>query len=65
MNIIEPELHENCLRCGRKLRSDESKILGYGPTCWEKSKQEAPSISLFDMPSVVGHSNRVCDISDN
>ena len=29
-------LREKCLRCGRKLKTEESKLLGYGKTCREK-----------------------------
>lgn len=61
MNIIEPELHENCLRCGRKLRSEESKILGYGPICWEKHTAEMFTVPLFDMFRDSG----ICSNADN
>lgn len=43
----KPEEHEFCLRCGRKLRSDESRILGYGPMCLQKIKQNNRT-SLFN-----------------
>lgn len=36
--------HERCLRCGRKLRSDQSKLLGYGPSCYKKSQKEKSSV---------------------
>lgn len=26
-------IHENCGRCGRKLKTDKSRLIGYGPTC--------------------------------
>jgi hypothetical protein len=29
-------LYERCLRCGRKLKTEESKLLGYGKTCRDK-----------------------------
>lgn len=32
----EQDEHEYCLRCGRKLRSQESRQLGYGITCYKK-----------------------------
>lgn len=30
------QIHEHCIRCGRKLKSEEAKKLGYGPICWKK-----------------------------
>lgn len=29
-----------CLRCGKKLKSNQSKKLGYGPTCFRKHLKE-------------------------
>ena len=40
--------YEICKRCGRKLRSKESKILGYGPNCYKKYLKEA-SPQLFKL----------------
>lgn len=34
----EPTIHTHCLRCGKKLRSQESQILGYGKTCGKKMR---------------------------
>lgn len=34
------ELHEKCIRCGRKLSTPESKELGFGKICWEKWNNE-------------------------
>lgn len=34
------EKHQFCLRCGRKLKKEEAKKLGYGPTCWKKLEEE-------------------------
>lgn len=31
---------EHCKRCGRKLKSNESKLLGYGPTCYKRMLKE-------------------------
>lgn len=28
--------YEYCLRCGRKLKSEKAKQLGYGPHCYKK-----------------------------
>lgn len=40
-------LHENCLRCGRKLKSQASKELGFGKVCWEKYNSEDNYKKLF------------------
>ena len=32
------KLHTHCLRCGRRLKNPESKLLGYGVVCYEKIK---------------------------
>ena len=33
---MPPKIHTHCLRCGRKLKSQEAKERGYGKICWEK-----------------------------
>lgn len=36
-------IHSHCLRCGRKLKTDEAKVRGFGKICWQKhlsNKQE-------------------------
>lgn len=38
-----------CRRCGRKLKSDESKALGFGPTCYKRFMEETKLIPLFVM----------------
>ena len=45
----EPENeHEYCLRCGRKLKNPEARILGYGVICYKKLKnQRYHKIPLF------------------
>lgn len=41
-----------CKRCGRKLKSIESKERGYGKTCWEKAQRNAkPLFVLFETNS--------------
>ena len=37
--MVEREFNY-CLRCGRKLKKPESRILGYGKICYEKSKEK-------------------------
>ena len=32
--------HPLCFRCGRKLRSEESRKLGMGPVCYRKWQNE-------------------------
>ena len=41
--------YSNCLRCGRKLKSEESKKLGFGKICFEKWQHETEAKKLFDM----------------
>ena len=31
--------HDRCLRCGRKLKSEEARKIGYGKVCLEKTKK--------------------------
>lgn len=31
---------ERCKRCGRKLKNNESQLLGYGPGCYKKYIKE-------------------------
>lgn len=34
------KLNERCIRCGKKLKTTNSKILGYGPSCYKKYLKE-------------------------
>lgn len=36
-----------CLRCGRKLKTEASQLLGFGKTCWEKYNHENKYKELF------------------
>lgn len=38
MENKRPKEHEYCLRCGRKLKSAEARIKGYGTICERKIK---------------------------
>ena len=29
-------IHSHCLRCGRRLKTDEAKVRGFGKVCWQK-----------------------------
>lgn len=35
-NNILPKEHKYCLRCGRKLKTPENRLRGYGKICWLK-----------------------------
>lgn len=41
--------HIKCLRCGRRLKSEQSRQLGYGQICWEKSQLGNKSYNLLDI----------------
>ena len=36
----DEHIYTRCLRCGRKLKTEESKIRGYGKTCEQKMRTE-------------------------
>ena len=38
-----------CFRCGRKLKSEESRILGMGKICYQKWQNEQSTKSLFEV----------------
>lgn len=37
-----------CLRCGRKLKSEQAQLVGMGKICLEKSRQTENRRRLFD-----------------
>lgn len=39
--------YDRCLRCGRKLKSEEARKIGYGKTCLDKIKKENSVKRLF------------------
>lgn len=39
--------HEYCLRCGRKLKNQDARLLGYGTICYKKSRTDSTKKSLF------------------
>ena len=41
------EEYEYCLRCGRKLKNPDARILGYGKTCFEKLQKSDKTKALF------------------
>ena len=34
--MIKKAEHTKCIRCGRRLKSPETKERGYGDVCWKK-----------------------------
>ena len=44
----DSELHVRCLRCGRKLKTEDAKLRGYGPICYEKILSNKQSL-LFQV----------------
>lgn len=40
-----------CKRCGRKLKSTESKERGYGKTCWEKAQRNLKPLFVLSESS--------------
>jgi len=34
------KIYQKCLRCGRVLKRQENKELGYGPSCYKKMKNK-------------------------
>ena len=44
---MEQKEYEYCLRCGRKLRSQESRTVGYGNICLRKSRENPYYKRLF------------------
>ena len=37
------KVYTHCLRCGRKLKTDEARKRGYGKVCAEKLRQKSDS----------------------
>lgn len=37
MGKEQDKLYQYCLRCGRKLKTDETRRMGYGKTCAKKA----------------------------
>ena len=35
----QPKEYKYCLRCGRKLKNENARKIGYGPVCEKKSKK--------------------------
>lgn len=41
------KMYSYCLRCGKKLKDVQSRLLGYGPICYEKVCKEQHGTKLF------------------
>lgn len=50
---MEIKEHEYCLKCGRKLKKQEARLLGYGSVCYEKIKVHKTS-PLFNTNDKAG-----------
>lgn len=42
-----PEEHDYCLRCGRKLKNPDARLLGYGTICYSKIRTNSTQKPLF------------------
>jgi hypothetical protein len=49
--------HDNCIRCGRKLKTEASQELGFGKVCWEKFLAEDNMKRLFKMEKTNENTN--------
>lgn len=45
---MEEKIYTHCIRCGRKLKTDISKELGYGKICYEKIHTKLKQKPLFE-----------------
>ena len=41
------EEHDRCLRCGRKLKNPDARLLGYGTICYNKIRTDSTKKALF------------------
>ena len=46
------KLYKYCLRCGRRLKTEEARITGYGKTCKQKAEKKADIKPLIKNPMV-------------
>ena len=44
----EKELYQYCLRCGRKLKTDEARQRGFGKICALKTQTGYEQLKLFE-----------------
>ena len=50
----QKDLHPLCFRCGRKLKTEQSRLLGMGPTCYQKWQTEHNMNPLFNTGEIDG-----------
>lgn len=48
--------HIKCLRCGRRLKSEQSRELGYGEICWEKVNH---STKIYNLCNIVNNNANI------
>ena len=46
--LMIDKLYDKCLRCSRKLKTEETRKRGYGDICWKKVN-ENKKVRLFDI----------------
>lgn len=46
---LSPKNHQTCKRCGKKLKNEESKLLGFGPLCYKRHMAEQSRRPLFEV----------------
>ncbi len=61
--------HLVCIRCGRKLKTPESRELGFGKVCYEKWQTETLTTPLFgkeekDAKQQFGYDTKTPDSSE-
>ena len=49
------KIYRHCLRCGRKLRSRRSQLVGYGAVC--EAKMKTSSVPKLFSPGILGTEN--------
>lgn len=48
---MKPKEYTHCLRCGRRLKTQESKMIGYGAVCLKK-RENPHKHRLFDASKI-------------
>lgn len=44
-------IYKYCQRCGKRLKSEENRLRGYGETCFQKARQEAKGLKPLIIPT--------------
>lgn len=45
--------YEYCKRCGKRLKTLENRLIGYGPVCYKKSRENPVNKRLFSTQKFV------------